>query len=101
MHIRGSRGPGSGDSDHTPPPKNHKAIWFLSNTGPDPLENHKATKTAFNVGPSSARWWGDDDPLLVVFVLDPLSPHQLKNIYKNVVKIGPPLTKLSGSTHDT
>ena len=27
---------------------------FLSNTGPDPLKNHKATKPAFNVGPSSA-----------------------------------------------
>ena len=27
-----------------------KAIWFLSNTGPDPLKNHKAIKPAFNVG---------------------------------------------------
>ena len=39
----------------------NKAIGFLSNTGPDLLENHKATKPAFNVGPSSARqrnaWW--------------------------------------------
>ena len=35
------------------PLKNH-IIWFLSNTGPDPLKHHKATKTAFNVGPSSA-----------------------------------------------
>ena len=26
----------------------------LSNTGLDPLKNHKATKPAFNVGPSSA-----------------------------------------------
>ena len=32
----------------------HKAIGFLSNTGPDPMENHKATKPAFNVGPLSA-----------------------------------------------
>ena len=24
--------------------KNHKNIGFLSNTGPDPLKNHKATK---------------------------------------------------------
>ena len=37
------------------PLKNHKHIGFHSNTGPDPLENHKATKPAFNVGPSSAR----------------------------------------------
>ena len=28
--------------------------------------------------------------------LDPLSPHQLK---KKKIKFGPPLTKLSGSTH--
>ena len=36
------------------PWKNTK-IGFLSNTGPDPLKNHKATKPAFNVGPSMAR----------------------------------------------
>ena len=32
--------------------QNHIAIGFLSNTGMDPLENHKATKPEFNVGPS-------------------------------------------------
>ena len=37
------------------PLKNNKNIGFLSNTGPDPLKNHKATKAAFNVGPSSTR----------------------------------------------
>ena len=31
--------------------KNHKNIGFLSNTGPDYLKNHKATKPALNVGP--------------------------------------------------
>ena len=35
------------------PIKNHKNVGFLSNTGPDPLINHKATKPALNVGPSS------------------------------------------------
>ena len=36
-------------------PENHKPTGFLSNTGPDALENHKtATKPAFNVEPSSA-----------------------------------------------
>ena len=30
-------------------------IGFLSNTCPDPLKNHNATKRAFNIGPSSAR----------------------------------------------
>ena len=60
------------------PLKNQKKnIWFLSNIGPDPLKNHKATKPAFNVGPSSARqrnaismafrWWANDCPLTVVF----------------------------------
>ena len=45
---------GGGQGVRTPL-KNHKNIGFLSNTGPDPLENHKATKPAFNVGPSTAR----------------------------------------------
>ena len=36
------------------PHKNHKNIGFLSNTGKDPLKSHKATKPAFNVGPSLA-----------------------------------------------
>ena len=63
---------------------NHKKnIGFLSNTGPDPLKNHKATNPAFNVGPSSARqrnailmafrWRADDGPLI-----DLSSPHQQK-----------------------
>ena len=39
---RGNRGPN--------PLKDHKFIWFYSNTGPDPSENHKPTKPAFNVG---------------------------------------------------
>ena len=43
-HMRGSR---EGE--------NYKAIGFLIITGPDPMENHKATKPAFNVGPPSAR----------------------------------------------
>ena len=43
--------------DAPPLLENHKALGFLSNTVPDPLENHKATctKSVFNVGPSSAR----------------------------------------------
>ena len=52
--MRGSREGGQGVP--TPPPlKNHQNIVFLSNTGPDPLENQKATKPVFNVGPSKAR----------------------------------------------
>ena len=52
--MGGSRG-GTGGPDPPPPPKNHKNIGFLSNTGPDPLKIHKATKPACNVGPPSAR----------------------------------------------
>ena len=48
----GSRG---GDRGSGPPLKNHKIIGFPSNTGPDLLKNHKSTKPAFNVLPSTAR----------------------------------------------
>ena len=60
-------------------------MGFLSNSGPDPYKNHKATKPAFNVSPSLAagemplnwrfagiimvfRWRArDDGPLLALF----------------------------------
>ena len=42
-------GAGEGGQD-PPPPKNHKNRGVLSNTGLDFLNNHKATKPAFNVG---------------------------------------------------
>ena len=45
---RGDRGP------NPPPLKNHKKIWFSSNTGPDLLKNRKAIEPAFYVGPSTA-----------------------------------------------
>ena len=51
---------GGGGHGVLTPPKNHKNIGFLSNTGPDPLKSHKATKMAF-------RWRADDGPLLVLF----------------------------------
>ena len=48
--MHGSRG---GDRGLDPPPlKNHKNIGFPSNTGSNPLKNHKVTKPVFNVGPS-------------------------------------------------
>ena len=43
----GSRGGGQGVRT---PLENHKNIGVLSNTGLDPLKNHKATKPAFNAG---------------------------------------------------
>ena len=56
-----------------PLPKNHKNIGVLINPGQDPLINHKVTKPAINVGPSSVRlrnafrWRTDDSPLIAVF----------------------------------
>ena len=50
--MRGSRGGRAGGSD---PLGNHKAIGLLSNTGPDPLENNKASEPVFNVLPLSTR----------------------------------------------
>ena len=53
--------------------KNHKAVEFLSNTGPDPLENHKATKPAFNGWPSSPasktpfKWCFSGGPMIARF----------------------------------
>ena len=83
--MRGSRG-GTGGGDTPPPLKNHKNIGFLSNTGPDPLGNYKATMPAFNIGPSKVRqrnvikmafrWWADDGRFK--WYVDRLSPHQLK-----------------------
>ena len=52
--VISSADPEGGTGGPDPPLKNHKNIGFLSNTGPDPLKNHKATKPAFNVGSSSA-----------------------------------------------
>ena len=44
-----------GDSWAAPPPsEKYKNIGFHNNTGPDNLNNHKATKPAFNSWPSSA-----------------------------------------------
>ena len=64
---------GQGGPDPPPSLKDYKNIGFLSNTGLDPLKNHKATKLAFNIVPSSAsqqnaiemafHWRADDDRL--------------------------------------
>ena len=53
-HGRIQRGKAGGPDLPPPPPRNHKAIGCLSNTGPDPLKNHKATKPALTVRSSSA-----------------------------------------------
>ena len=49
--------PEGGQGVRTPPSplRNKKDMGFLSNTSPDPLKNHKATKPAFSVEPVSTR----------------------------------------------
>ena len=44
-------GGGGGGRGSGPPLEKSQNIGFLSKTGVDPLENHKATKLAFNAGP--------------------------------------------------
>ena len=51
LHARIKRGQGSGTPDKS------QKYRFFSNTGPDPHKNHKVTKLAVNVWPSSARRW--------------------------------------------
>ena len=53
MHNHAQIQRGTGGTD--PHLENHKNIGFFSNTGSDPIKNHKATKPAINVGPSLAR----------------------------------------------
>ena len=50
--IRPGGGGGGGDRGSGPPLKHLKNIGFPGNTCPDPPKNHKATKPAFNAGPS-------------------------------------------------
>ena len=52
LHAWTQKGVGRGPD----PLENNKAIGFLSNTGPDPLEIHKDTKPVLYVEPPSARW---------------------------------------------
>ena len=87
--------------------ENHKNIGFLSNTGLDPLLNHKATKPAFNVRPPLANqgkaiymafpWLADDGPHIVVFGSS--LPTSTKKNKKKSVKDGPPLKKLYRSVN--
>ena len=92
---RGGVGWGSGS-----PLKNYKNIGFSSNTGLDPLKNHKATMLEFNdsmlghkqhASKMPFKWCFDCGPMIA-----PLIPSLTKKPQKKL-KLGPPLTKLSGS----
>ena len=56
-----------GDRGTDFPLKNHKNIGIPSKTCQDPLENHKAVRSAFNVQSSTVCWQADDRTLIVVF----------------------------------
>ena len=97
--MYGSREGETGGSG-PPPPEKSQHIGFISNIGPDPLENHKATKLAFNVyhqRPASEtpfKWRFAGGTMMARFKWVFGSSHRLKN-----VKIGLPLPKLSVSAH--
>ena len=66
---------GEGTGAQHPPLKNHKNIWYSSNTGLDPLKNHcyqASIQCLAIIGTPSKRhfmafcWRADDGPLLVV-----------------------------------
>ena len=85
-----------GDRGSRPSLENRKNIGFLSNanTGPDPLKNYKVNQASIQflaiIDISLAgRWW----PANSGIYLDRLSP------LIKLVKVRPPLTKLSGSAH--
>ena len=83
-HKRIQKGDGVHPPPRPPPPPpltNHKNIGFLSITGPDPLENHKATKPEFNVGPSFGMPANAGGPMMASLkcnFLSSLAPHQIK-----------------------
>ena len=97
--MHGSRG---GTGGPIPPPlKNHKNIGFPSNTGPDPLKitklpsQHSVLGHHPHASPMAFRWQADDGPVIVVFGSS--LPSSTKK--KKVIKVGPLLTKLSGSAY--
>ena len=91
--------------------KNHKNIGFSSNTVPDSQKNrsYQASIQCWGIIGTPVkrhlmafRWRAHDGPLKVVLGSSlPSSTKKKKRKNKNkiVVKVGPPLTKLSGSAH--
>ena len=81
------------------PLKNHKNIGFLSNTGPDPLKNHKAIKPDSMLGHQRhASWQADAGPLIVIFGSSlPSSTKKKQN--KKLFPSCTPSDKSSGSAH--
>ena len=98
-------GPKGGNRGSRPHLKNHKNIGFPSIIGPDPLksQSYQATIQCWAIISTQAKCHLNGvsqagRPMMAHLkrYLDPTSPQKLK---KNVVKVGPPLTKFSGSAH--
>ena len=93
-----------GSSGEPPPPVKSQNI-VLSNTGPDRLVNHKATKPAFIARLSSAGsetpfcWWADNGPFLVLYRSSVLPSSTKKNKQKQRCLSWTPMSKLSGLAH--
>ena len=107
--MRGSRG-GGGQGIRTHPLKNHKNTEILSNTGPDPLNFSKFSKLPSQHStldhhrhPSETpfKWRFAGGPMMAHFFSDMwiLSPLKKKKKRCQSCRVGPPLTKLSGSAH--
>ena len=77
-----------------------RLLRFLSNTGPDPLKNHTATKLAFNVE-MAFRWWAENGMLFSgIWILTFLQFNKSeKNKQKNVELSWTPSEFFSGSAH--
>ena len=65
-------------------PEKLQNMGFLSNTGPDPLENHKAIKAAFDV---SCFAGGPHQLLSDLRLLCPLWLDRLHQLKKNVARV--------------
>ena len=80
-----------GGLDPPPPLKNRKNIEFLNNTAPDPL---KITKLPSKHSMLGHHWHASEMPIKWRFAGGPIKAHLF-------VKVGPPLTQLFGSAHET
>ena len=110
FHVRIQRGGGRGGVTAPPPPwKIKKNIGFLSNSGSDPLKSYKASiqcraiirmpaKHHLNGVSLAGWWWPPNSGILILHSL--IKKKKKKKKKKEIVKFGPPLTKVSGSTHD-
>ena len=106
-------GSGWGELQGVRTPKKSQNLGFHRNTGPDLLKSTRLPSQHSMLGhhrhasETPFKWRFAGGPMLarILWYLDPLSSQNLKNKIKrnkkkNVVKVGPPPAKLSGSAHE-